>query len=177
MVPTLVAALFVFFPQQLRSPSMQAKPFIVDEYVRWSDVDYAGIIFYGSYVRFFEIAETELFRAAGVPYSEVFDRFDMWLPRAHLHCDFKYPARLDDQLRVGAYFTRFVTSSIGINFDVIHLGVGKLAAVGHEVLVCTDRSTLRPRPLPPDLRALLEPFAMKDTEARRHLGLSPDAAT
>ena len=44
---------------------MAAKPFIINEYVRWSDVDYAGIIFYGAYVRFFEIAETELFREAG----------------------------------------------------------------------------------------------------------------
>ena len=33
-------------------------PFLIQEYVRWSDVDYAGIIFYGAYVRFFEIAET-----------------------------------------------------------------------------------------------------------------------
>ena len=81
---------------------MKAKPFVIDEYVRWSDVDNAGIIFYGAYVRFFEIAETELFRELGVPYSEVFSRFDMWLPRAHLECDFKYPARLDDQLQVAA---------------------------------------------------------------------------
>ncbi|NNF26255.1 MAG: 4-hydroxybenzoyl-CoA thioesterase, partial [Gemmatimonadetes bacterium] len=29
-------------------------PFIIDEYVRWADVDHAGIIFYGAYVRFFE---------------------------------------------------------------------------------------------------------------------------
>ena len=82
--------------------------FHIDEYVRWSDIDAAGVIFYGSYVRFFEIAETELFREAGLPYGEVFDRFDIWLPRVHLDCDFKYPARLDDRLRVAAYFTRSV---------------------------------------------------------------------
>lgn len=41
---------------------MARTPFSVDEYVRWSHVDYAGIIFYGAYVRFFEIAET-----AGTP--------------------------------------------------------------------------------------------------------------
>ncbi|NIM48828.1 MAG: hypothetical protein GTN62_03475 [Gemmatimonadales bacterium] len=156
---------------------MQPKPFIIDEYVRWSDVDYAGIIFYGAYVRFFEIAETELFREAGVPYSEVFDRFDVWLPRVHLDCDFKYPARLDDRLRVGAYFTRFGTSSIGINFDVLHLGAGQLAATGHEVLVCTDRSTMRPRELPADLRDVLEPFALAAADARRSLGLSIGAGT
>jgi YbgC/YbaW family acyl-CoA thioester hydrolase len=143
----------------------------VDEYVRWSDVDYAGIIFYGSYVRFFEIAETELFRAAGVPYSEVFDRFGIWLPRVHLSCDFKYPARLDDRLRVAVYFTRFGTSSIAVSFDVLHVKAAQLAAAGREALVCVDRKTMRPNPLPPDLLKLLQPFALSEGEARRHLGL------
>jgi YbgC/YbaW family acyl-CoA thioester hydrolase len=150
---------------------MHPKPFIVEEYVRWSDVDYAGIIFYGAYVRFFEIAETELFREAGVPYSDVFDRFGIWLPRVHLDCDFNYPARLDDRLRVAAYFTAFGTSSIKINFDVLHVGAGELAATGHEVLVCTERASLRPIPLPDQLRSVLEPFALSENEARRQLDL------
>ncbi len=154
---------------------MDPRPFVIEEYVRWSDVDYAGIIFYGSYVRFFEIAETELFRAAGVPYSEVFDRFDIWLPRVHLTCDFKYPARLDDCLRVAAYFTRFGTSSIGINFDVLHVKAKQLAAVGREVLVCVDRKALRPRALPMDLRRMLEPFAMQEEDARHVIGLTSSA--
>lgn len=151
---------------------MGSMPFVIEEYVRWSDVDYAGIIFYGSYVRFFEIAETELFRAAGVPYSEVFDRFGIWLPRVHLSCDFKYPARLDDCLRVAVYFTRFGTSSIGISFDVLHVTAAQLAAAAREVLVCVDRQTMRPKSLPPDLRRLLQPFAMSEDDARRHLGLA-----
>ena len=152
---------------------MTAKPFVVEEYVRWSDVDYAGIIFYGAYVRFFEIAETELFRTAGVPYAEVFDRFDLWLPRVHLGCDFAYPARLDDCLRVAAYFTRFGTSSIGINFDVLHVAAGELAAAGREVLVCVDRKRMRPRPLPAELRQVLEPFALSEESAREQLGVVP----
>ncbi|MFQ5744113.1 MAG: acyl-CoA thioesterase [Acidobacteriota bacterium] len=150
---------------------MQQEPFLIEEYVRWSDVDRAGIIFYGAYVRFFEIAETEIFRAAGLPYGEVFDRFDIWLPRAHLRCDFKYPARLDDRLRVAAYFTGFGNSSIRINFDVLHLGVEKLAAIGHEVLVCVSRDTMRPRPLPTALRQKLQPFTLTEAQARSSLGL------
>jgi YbgC/YbaW family acyl-CoA thioester hydrolase len=156
---------------------VQPRPFTVDEYVRWSDIDPAGIIFYGAYVRFFEIAETELFREAGVPYSEVFDRFGIWLPRAHLSCDFEYPARLDDRLRVAAYFTAFGRSSIRINFDVVHLGAGMLAAMGQEVLVCTDRETRQPIPLPPGLRTVLEPFALSEAEARRHLGIANGVVT
>ena len=151
---------------------MSTQPFTVDEYVRWSDVDNAGIIFYGAYVRFFEIAETELFRSAGVPYSAVFDRFNIWLPRANLTCDFRYPARLDDCLRVAAYFTRFGTSSIGLNFDVVHRSAERLAAAAHEVLVCVDRETMRSRPLPNELRDLLRQFLLDEDQARSQLGVT-----
>lgn len=153
---------------------METKPFVVDERVRWSDVDFAGIIFYGAYFRFFELAEMELFRAAGEPYSEVFDRYDIWLPRVHLDCDFKYPARLDDCLRVAGYFTRFGTSSISINFDVVHLDARRLAAAGRVVLVCTGRAAVTPRPLPEELRRSLQRFAMSEAVARRFLGLGED---
>lgn len=149
---------------------METKLFTVDERVRWSAVDKAGIIFYGAYVRFFELAEMELFRAAGVPYGEVFDRFGIWLPRAHLQSDFHYPSRLDDNLRVAAYFTRFGTSSLQINFDVMHIETGTLAVSGHEVLVCATQDTLQPRRLPDELRALLSPYLMSVEEARAQLG-------
>ena len=145
--------------------------FTIDERVRWSAVDKAGIIFYGAYVRFFELAEMELFRSAGVPYGDVFDRWDMWLPRVHLESDFHYPSRLDDKLRVAAYFTRFGTSSLQINFDVLHLDARQLAVTGHEILVCTTRDTLESKPLPPDLVALLEPYCLTVDEARAELGV------
>jgi len=73
-------------------PSPSPGRFRISEFVRWSDVDLAGIICYGAYVRFFEIAETELFRAIGFPYSKLFEEFDFWLPRAQLHFEFRKPA-------------------------------------------------------------------------------------
>jgi YbgC/YbaW family acyl-CoA thioester hydrolase len=148
---------------------MTSKLFTVDEYVRWSDVDHAGIIFYGAYVRFFEIAETEMFRSAGLSYGEVFDRFDLWLPRVHLECDFLYPARLDDELRVSAYVAHFGNSSLRLNFDVLHLEANQLAATGHEVLCATDRETMKPKVVPEDLRSFLEPFVCSEEKARARL--------
>jgi acyl-CoA thioester hydrolase len=150
---------------------MGRSPFTVDEYVRWSDVDRAGIIFYGAYVRFFEIAETEMFRALGLPYGEFFDRYGIWLPRVHFDCDFTYPARLDDRLRVAAYIGHFGRSSLTLSFDVLHADARRLCAAAREVLVCTDRQTLEPRPLPPEVRALLVQCAFTDAEVREHLGV------
>src|SRR5258708_39705550 len=102
-------------------------PFVVEEYVRWSDVDYAGIIFYGSYIRFFEIAETALFRAAGLPYGAVFDSFGIFLPRKTMQSEFFRPARLDDHRRVASYFAPAGPTAMTISFD---LTWGGRAALG-----------------------------------------------
>jgi len=150
---------------------MPGQPFTVEEYVRWSDVDLAGIIFYGSYVRLFELAETELFRAAGLPYSTLFESFDIYLPRVQVHTEFHYPPRLDDRLRVAAFFGRIGTKSLTVNFEVIHTSTGRHSAHGHLVLVCTDRKALVSRPLPAGLIERIVPFSLSVEEARRQLGI------
>lgn len=152
-------------------PSVAPTPYIIEEYVRWSDVDFAGIIFYGSYVRFFEIAETELFRSCGLAYKDVFDRYDIFLPRKAVHSEFFHPPRLDDRLRVATYVGRVGTTSMTLNFDVLRDGTPLLAAAGWMVLVCVDRAALRPRPLPPGLLEALRPHTLPVTEARRTLGV------
>jgi len=146
-------------------------PYIVSDYVRWSDVDYAGIIFYGSYVRFFEIAETELFRACGMAYGDVFDRYGIFLPRKAVHAEFFLPARLDDHLRVATYVGRVGTTSITLNFDVLTYDAPTLVAAAYQVLVCTGRKTLRPQPLPPDLIKALVPHTLNIDEARAALSV------
>lgn len=148
-------------------------PFVIEEYVRWSDVDFAGIIFYGSYVRLFEIAETELFRRCGLAYAEMFDRFDVFLPRKAVHSEFYRPARLDDRLRIAAYVGRVGTKSLTLNFDVMHTQDPTLAAAGWMVLVCVDRQRLRPRPLPEGLIEALAPYTMSADQARAALGVAP----
>src|SRR5436190_23224455 len=115
---------------------MRIAPYFIEEYVRWSDVDFAGIIFYGAYVRFFEIAETELFRACGLAYARVFDRYDLFLPRKAVHSEFYLPARLDDRLRVATYAGRVGTKSMTPNFAVPRYDPPPLGAAGWMVLVC-----------------------------------------
>jgi acyl-CoA thioester hydrolase len=152
-------------------PSVAPTPYIIEEYVRWSDVDFAGIIFYGSYVRFFEIAETELFRACGLAYKDVFDRYDIFLPRKAVHSEFFHPPRLDDRLRVATYVGRVGTTSMTLNFDVLRDGTPVLAAAGWMALVCVDRQRLRPRPLPGGLLEALSPHTLSMVAARAALGV------
>jgi YbgC/YbaW family acyl-CoA thioester hydrolase len=155
---------------------MPSTPFIIEEYVRWSDVDFAGIIFYGSYVRFFEIAETELFRACGLAYAQLFDRYDIFLPRKAVHSEFYSPARLDDRLRVATYIGRVGTRSMTLNFDVLRDDAPLLRAAAWMVLVCVDRRHLKPEPLPAGVVAALAPHTLTTLAARALLGVpSPPA--
>ena len=52
---------------------MTGRPFEVVEHVRWADVDLAGIMRFSAVPRFVELAEQELMRAAGYPYSRLMD--------------------------------------------------------------------------------------------------------
>ena len=142
----------------------QSQKFTIEERVRWGDVDAANIIFYGSYIRFFEIAETELFRAVGMPYGKIFDELDIWLPRVHLECDFHRAAQMDDLLEVSVYVGRIGTTSLRLNFEVRRKTEDgtiekDLMATAHFVLVATDRKDLKPLPVPEQLRRALEPYA------------------
>ncbi len=134
------------------------KRFAIEEHVRWSDIDRAGIIYYGQFLRFFEIAETELFRAVGLPYSEVFDRLDIWLPRVQIHFDFRKPLVLDDLIEVSAYIGRFGTKSLTLRFEVTKKGEAGLVADGHVVLACVSRSTFQSVPIPREIRERLKDY-------------------
>ena len=140
------------------------KTFLIEERVRWGDVDAAGIIFYGSYIRFFEIGETELFRAVGLPYGKVFDELNIWLPRVHLECDFHRAAQMDDLLQVSVYVGKIGRTSLRLNFEVRKKnedGVIEedLMATAHFVLVSTDRENLKPLPVPEELRHALTSYS------------------
>jgi YbgC/YbaW family acyl-CoA thioester hydrolase len=143
------------------------KPFVISEYVRWGDIDLAGIICYGAYIRFYDLAETEIFRAAGLPFGEMFERYDLWLPRKVMHTEFHAPARLDEHLKVVTYFSHVGQTSLTINFDVMSADGATLHATAYQVLVCVSRTTFAKRVLPDDVIRAIEPFTMACEEARR----------
>jgi YbgC/YbaW family acyl-CoA thioester hydrolase len=136
----------------------ESRRFTIEERVRWGDVDAASIIFYGAYIRFFEFAETELFRAVGLPYSVMFDELDIWLPRVHLECDFHRVAQLDDLLEVSVYVGRMGNKSMHLNFEVRRKGEQELVATAHFVMAAVRRDTLESVPVPDLLRQRLSPY-------------------
>lgn len=132
--------------------------FTVTEQVRWSDTDRAGIIYYGQFLRFIEVAEMEMFRAVGLPYSEVFDRLDIWLPRVQIHFNFRRPLLLEDRIQVSAFVKAFGTKSLTLGFEVHRQRENDLVADGQVVLACVTRTDFQPVAVPEEIRRGLAPY-------------------
>jgi acyl-CoA thioester hydrolase len=129
------------------------KFFTVRERVRWSDADPGGRIRWDACARFIELAETELFRAAGFPYATLWDALDIWLPRVQFHVDLRGPARLDDELAVEIGVASIGRSSIRLEFTLKH--AGETVADGHLVIVSISRKDGKAVPVPAPLKKAL----------------------
>ena len=138
---------------------MTAHRFRVEEYVRWEDIDAAGIINYQAYLRFFALAEAELFREAGLTYKRMFDEIGIFLPRKRVECSFHIPVRLDDLLVVEASIGHLGRSSLRIDFEVRKRGENEVVADGCYVLVSVGHADFKTCSLPAELREKLAPYA------------------
>ena len=148
---------------------MPAKtPFVTTEHVRWEDIDLAGIARYGSYTRFLDVAETDLYRSLGMPLSVLHAQYKLWLPRKVMHIDYFAPARLDDEITIAAYFSNIGRTSVTFNVDLLRDDRKMLIAAAHLVLVCVN-ITLEKIPLPPEFRTLVDRYVMSSEEARSGL--------
>jgi acyl-CoA thioester hydrolase len=137
----------------------------IEEYVRWEDIDAAGIINYQAYLRFFSLAEVELFRSCGLAYRQLFEQLGIWLPRVHVECDFFAPVTLDELLVVDAFFGKIGTTSIHLNFEVRKKSdPATVVATGRYVLVTVLQGKFVPVPVPDELRVKLAPFVMENAD-------------
>lgn len=131
--------------------------------VQWADIDIAGIMYFAAYQRYAERAEMDFFHELGFPYSELFDAYDMWLPRVHVETDYYRPARMDDWLTMRTHIEEVGASSIRWKTDVFNERTQEVGATVALTVACMGRSTHKSRPLPPELRSKL--LACLGTEA------------
>jgi len=129
--------------------------------VRWADSDPMGIIYYGAYVRLISVAEDEMFRACGLPFSELRVGRGVWIPRKAFALEFHSPAELDEAVVVQGWFAKIGTSSITMRFEVYRASDRAHRASGVLTVVCVERETVRPKPLPEEVKTMLMRFAVR----------------
>ena len=101
-----------------------------------------------------EAAETELFRAIGFPYDVLAEKYGVWIARIRLECDYRAPARLDDEIVCRAELRKIGGSSMTFTFP-IERADGTRLVDGSLVLAALDRHTLKATRVPAPLREAL----------------------
>jgi len=122
--------------------------------VAWSDTDTAGVVAFGAYARWIELAEAELWRDAGIPMGETFDRHELWIPRVDYRCRYRSPLRYEEsfevRLRVSRWTGRTMTYDFAVVRDEDEVAVGELR------IAAVDRRTFEGRSFPEAVREALE---------------------
>lgn len=133
-------------------------PFAVQERVRWSDCDPLGIIYYGTYIRFFEVAEHEMFRQAGLPYEVMRVQRHVQLPRKAFQVEFHSPAEMDELMEIRVGVSRVGETSLTMRFEAYRARDLMHRASATLTVVCVDKESITKRPLPDFVKDALRPY-------------------
>jgi acyl-CoA thioester hydrolase len=120
--------------------------------VRYADTDQMGVVYHSNYFVWFEIGRTDLLRAGGWTYREM-EAEGLSLPVIEAHCDYKQPARYDDELDVRTTGELMSPVRVAFSYEVVRPADGELLATGRTVHATLDR-TGRPSRLPDRVKGL-----------------------
>jgi acyl-CoA thioester hydrolase len=110
--------------------------------VCYGDTDMMGVVYYGTYARFYEIARTELLRAYGITYKEIEEAGLIW-PVRSFHTNYIKPAYYDDLLTVRTMVDELPAVRFKIKTEIYN-EQNELINHGEVVLISTSRKTGRP---------------------------------
>ena len=119
--------------------------------VRYSETDKFGVVYFGRYFTYFEVARAEMFRSRGKSYREL-EESGMFFVVAEACCKYVKPAHYDDLLRIETSIERIGSKSIVFRHQIYR--DSELIAEGREVLVSVDKSG-KPVPIPSEIYRLL----------------------
>lgn len=110
----------------------------VELVVPFHDVDSLRIVWHGHYLKYLELARTELFRGIGLDRAE-FERARYGFLVIENGCRYISPLGYGDRVRITAWL-RDVKHRIQISYDVFNLTRGQRAARAYTTLVTVDAS-------------------------------------
>ena len=126
--------------------------------VRWAEGDAQGIVFNGAYLGYLEIAQSEYFRNLGFSIYRIARAgyFDTAVVKTTL--EFKAPARVDQLLELHARVSAIGTTSLTLEVEIYPQDSEQLLTTIQAIYVGFTSQTGETRPVPGDIRALVDHF-------------------
>jgi len=123
--------------------------------VAFSDTDAQGVVYYGRYMPYFDLARVEYHRHLGRPHVD-----DVDFAMRAVTVEYVAPARFDDLLEIFVRVERIGTTSITYDHAAYRLadGADELMATAKATLVCIALHERRATPVPDAFREQITAF-------------------
>jgi len=130
--------------------------------VGFSDTDAQGVVYYGRYNPYFDLARVEYHRALGLLHGDA--REGDFVMRAN---DVEYfaPARFDDEVEIHCRVSRIGRSSVTFEFAAYRLPDDSLMVTAHQTLVYIDLAGRKAAPVPDAYRTTVAAYEGADVDA------------
>jgi acyl-CoA thioester hydrolase len=147
----------------LGQPSDRKPPFKFSAFARvgFSDTDAQGIVYYGRYLPYFDLARVEYERHLGLLRGEVAGKDFVMRSSAVLY---EAPARFDDLLEVFVRTRRLGSTSVGYEFCVYRVEDDLLMCTAEQTMVLVAVPERRPTPISDVYRRTVVAFEGTDVE-------------
>lgn len=124
--------------------------------VRYGETDQMGIVYYGYYAMYYEVARVECMRALGLSYKELEDDGFM-MPVLENHSKYLGPAKYDELLTIKVSIKE--NPKVKITFDCdIYNEKNELINEGKTILVFVNKDTGKPCKIPEQMQKLLSTY-------------------
>lgn len=134
-----------------------ASPFRLLRRVDFAETDMAGMAHFSNFFRWMEAAEVAFLRSLGLSVTLEWEGRKVSFPRVSARCDFRRPARFEDEIAIAVTVKQVGRTSVTYAFEFFRgddsLATGEVSSVCCRV---EPGQPLTPIPLPPPLRAKLE---------------------
>lgn len=125
--------------------------------IHYALTDQMGVVYYGNYAQFFEIARTEAIRQLGFTYKEL-EAMGVMMPVSDMHIHYRKPIRYDELITVSVTVKEWPIGKKITFHGEIHNEAGERCTMSDITLYFVDAKTMRPIQMPDALVTVLQPF-------------------
>ncbi len=113
-----------------------------------------GVVYYGNYFTYFEVARVEYLRDLGVVYAQM-EKDGVFLAVFEAYCKYKASARYDDLLVARTWVSKLKHARAELSYEIWRENETQLVVEGRTTLVCVDTEG-KPMLIPKQISDLLK---------------------
>jgi len=117
--------------------------------VYYEDTDSGGVVYYANYLKYMERARTEFLRARGFEQDQLIEKQNIIFAVRSVQCDYKSPARFNDELIVTAEIIELKKASMLFEQKIVRSQQpNQILCQGKIRIACLHADTFKPRAIP-----------------------------